>query len=271
MVETGLALTLEEVQKQVAQFLYGTRNLRALNADDQENLGALIKNGLRRFYYPAQIDPNLRHDWSFLISAFDFFTEVGTQDYVMPYNFGGAIGPLHHNPPDQIKVSIAKVTVNKILWQRQMQVTITNWPVMYAEQAVSQGGTNSTRWQIMVWPSPSAVYHLHGRMRIHPLAPNGTQEYLYGGNEHSQTILESCLAQAELQIDGQPGAHAEEFKECLLSSITLDTQMHQPESLGYCDNPTHGHGGVLMRPDGSGFFENFGAVTVGGQNYGGGS
>lgn len=266
MPETALQLTYDELQKQVAYFLHGTRRLAAINADELENLQAVINNGLRRFYYPAQVDPALAYDWSFLISDFDFYTEVGTQDYVMPFSFGGAYGPLHHDPDDEIKVSIHKVTPNKILYQRQMNVTVTNWPTLYAERAVMQGGTNGQRWKIMLWPSPSAVFHLHGTMRVHPLGPNGTQEYLYGGAEHSQTILESCLAQAELQIDGQPGAHANEFKQCLATSIVLDSQMHAPEKLGYNGNNS-GAQGALMRPDGQ-FFESFGTVTMGGVNYG---
>lgn len=266
MPETALQLTYDELQKKLAWFMHGTRRLKAINADDLEVIQSTINDGLRRFYYPAQVNAEYQHDWSFLLSDFTFKTEVGTQDYVMPFNFGGAYGPLHHDPSDQIKVSITKVTPNKILFQRQLNVTITNWPTMYAERAVAQGGTNGQRWKIMLYPSPSAVYTLHGTMRIHPLGPNGTQEYLYGGAEHSQTIIESCLAQAELQIDGQPGAHAAEFLNCLHTSIMLDNQMHAPEVLGYNGNDTMNNSGSLLRPDG-GFFENFSSVTMGGTAY----
>lgn len=267
MPETALALTYDELQKQCAQFLHGTRNLRAINANETENLQALINNGLRDFYYPSQVDPSLRHDWSFLVSDFEFLTEVGTEDYLMPFNFGGAIGPLYHDPEDQIKVSVQKVAANKILQQRQMQITLTNWPTMYAERAVMQGGTQSTRWKIMLWPSPSAQYTFHGTMRVHPLGPNGTQEYLYGGVEHSQTIIEACMAQCELQIDGQPGAHAAAFKNRMWTSVVLDNQMHAAEKLGYNGNNSRGDSS-LMRPDGAGYFENFSTVTMGGVSYG---
>ncbi|MHB1950118.1 MAG: hypothetical protein ACYCQK_01435 [Acidiferrobacteraceae bacterium] len=266
MPETALQLTYEELQKQVAYFLFGTRRLRAINADDAENLQAVVNNGLRRFYYPAQVDPTLAHDWSFLVGDFTFITEVGTQDYLMPFNFGGAIGPLHHDPGDNIKVSVVKVTPNKLLWQRQLNVTITNWPTMYAERPVPQGGATAQRWKIMLWPSPSAVYTLHGSMRVLPLGPNGAQEYLYGGPEHSQTILESCLAQAELQLDGAPGAHAAAFRNCLLTSIILDQQMHAPEVLGYNANDNFNNGGAILRPDGQ-FFENFSQVTYNNSAY----
>lgn len=265
MPETALSLTYDELQKQVAQYAYGTRNLKSLNQDDIEQLKATINGGLRRFYYPAQLGPEFLHDWSFLVAGFDFLTEVGTDDYLMPFNFGGAIGPLHHDPNDNIKISMQKVTPNQILSHRQQNMTITNWPTLYAEMAVPQGGVNGLRWKIMVWPSPSAEYHLFGRMRVLPLGPNGIQDMLYGGPEHSQTIIESCKAQAELDLDGTPGPHFAEFKQCLLTSIMLDGSMHAPEKLGYNGNSSY-VGSALMRPDG-GYFENFSNITYGGSSY----
>lgn len=267
-METALTLTYDELQKQVSDYAYGTRNLRRINADDLERLESVCFNGLRRFYYPQQLNINISHDWSFLVSNFDFYTETSVPDYVMPFNFGGAIGPLHHDPADNVRTSITKVTPNKITWQRQSNITIVNWPTMYAESSVSSGGRQSQRWQLMLWPTPAAVYHFHGRMRIQPLAPNGNQIYLYGGPEHSQTIIEACLAEAELKIDGQPGAHAAAFQQCMLTSVTLDSSMHSAELVGYNGDGDGRWDQSLMRPDGRGF-ENFGSVTVGGQVYSG--
>lgn len=263
MPETGLTLTFDELQKQVADFMNGTRILKRINPDETERLNAVIFNGLRRFYYPAMLSVDMAHDWSFLTTNFDLFTQPGVSDYTMPFDFGGAIGPLHHDPADNIRTSVTKVAPNKILWQRQANVTIVNWPTMYAETPIHTGGRSSTRWTVMFWPTPAAQYHFHGRMRIQPLAPNGTQMYLYGGPEHSQTILEACLAEAEMKIDGQPGPHANAFKECLLTSIMLDASMHGAELIGYNGDGDERRDSSLFRPDGRGF-ENFTPISMSG-------
>lgn len=259
MPETGLTLDFEELQKQTAFYLTGTRRIQRLGEDDLENVNAVVKNGLRRFYYPMQVDPSLHHDWSFLRSELTFKTEVGTDDYLMPYNFGGAEGPLYHDPSDGIKISIAKTTPDRVLYHRQLDTTVTNWPIMYAERPSQNGGRSGIRWQVMLWPSPSAEYLLRGVQRIHPLAPNGNQIYLYGGPEHSQTIIEACLAAAELQLEGQPGTHFLEFKNCLMTSIVMDQTLHQAETYGYNGNGTNLNSS-LLRPDGRGF-ENFNSAT----------
>lgn len=265
MPETGLTLTFDELQKQVADFMIGTRVLRRINPEETERLNAVIFNGLRKFYYPAMLSVELAHDWSFLLSSFEFKTQANVSDYTMPFDFGGTVGQLHHEPADNIRTSITKVTPNRIIQQRQANVTIVNWPTMYAETAAHTGGRSSTRWQMMLWPTPAGEYNLKGRMRILPLAPNGAQIYLYGGPEHSQTIIEACLAEAEMKVDGQTGPHAMAFKECLLTSIYLDASMHGPELIGYNGNGDYRRDSSLYRPDGRGF-ENFTAVSCSGSS-----
>lgn len=261
MPEIGLTLTLPELQAQVCWFLFGTDDQARVSPIERNMLGRCIFNGLRRFYYPAQVQADLNHDWSFLQSEFTLITEVGTQDYLQPFDFGGVVGPLHHIPTDQIRVPVTKTTVEKILRMREFNVSVSLWPMWFAERAVHSGGRQSTRYQILVWPSPSAVFTFKGTQRILPLAPNATQEFLYGGPEHSQTIIEACLAQAELMLENQPGAHTAEFLNCLKTSIVLDGQMHAPEFLGY--NGDGGSDGTALMRDGR-HFENFSPVTVSG-------
>ncbi len=266
MPETGLTLTYPELQAQVAWFLFGTDDPTRVSPTEQNMLARCLNNGLRRFYYPAQVD-GLNHDWSFLKSEFTLQTETGTQDYLMPFDFGGLDGPLHHVPSDNIRIPVVKTTVENILKKREYNISLSLWPIVYAERAVHSGGRQSTRYQLLLWPSPSAAFTFKGTQRILPLAPNGSaQEFLYGGVEHSQTILEACLAQAELMLENKPGAHTAEFQSCLRTSIILDAQMHAPEYLGY--NGDAGADGTALMRDGR-HFENFSPVTVGGSVFSG--
>lgn len=260
MPETGLTLTYADLQSQVGFFLFGQDDVTMIAPFDLRTLARVITNGLRRFYYPMQIMDGTIHDWSFLRTKLTLKLASGTSDYEMPFDFGGAEGDLYHDPSDNIKFPVRKVTPDKVLERRMYATTLTAWPQIYAERAVHKGGRQSTRWEIMVWPDPAASYTLLGTYRVLPLAPGTAQNYLYGGPEHSQTIVEACLAAAELQM-GDPGVHAQEFASCLKTSIALDQSMHQPEYLGY--NGGGGGNSSLMRGDG--YFENFDAVTSNGR------
>lgn len=259
MPELDLTLTYDELLSQVCFFLHGIDDPKKITTWEQRQLARCVKNGLRRFYYPVQVEQGITWDWSFLKAPFTFVTEVGTQDYVQPYNFGGVVGPLHHVPTDNIRVPIVKTTVDKILSYRELNISLSLWPMHYAELSAHQGGLKSQRWTLMVWPVPSAVYTFKGVQRILPLAPDGEQIYLYGGPEHSQTIIEACLAAAELQQEAGPGPHAAEFANCLRSSIALDATMHAPEFIGYNGDSRHGGPNPLMRDERH--FENFSPVT----------
>lgn len=260
MPETGLTLTFADLQAQIAFYLFGQDDVSMISPFDLRTLARVIENGLRRFYYPMQVMQGTIHDWSFLRSKLTLKLANGTSDYEMPFDFGGAEGDLYHDPSDNIKFPLRKTTPEKVLERRMYATTLTAWPQIYAERPVQKGGRQSTRWEIMVWPDPAASYTLFGTYRVLPLAPGTAQNYLYGGPEHSQTIVEACLAAAEMQT-GEPGAHANEFAACLKTSIALDQSMHQPEYLGY--NGAGGGNSSLMRKDG--YFENFDPVTSGGR------
>lgn len=266
MPDTGFMLTIDELRQQMAVQLYGTDDYLKVSQLEQDNLKRWMKNGLRRFYYPMQ--GGQVYDWSFLKAEFTLKVDVNCSDYVMPPTFGGVIGDLVHVPGDNVRLNVVKVTPDRILELRQFNLTVTNYPFYYAERSIPRGGVRAQTWEIMVWPSPSGSYTFKGTQRINPLAVNDSHPYLYGGPEHAQTIIEACLAQAEIQMDGAPGVHAQEFVNCLQSSMAMDQSMHVPESLGYNgDGSLAGTQSAIMR-DGM-HFENFNDVTVGGVRYSG--
>lgn len=57
--------------------------------------------------------------------------------------------------------------------------------------------------------------------------------YALGGPEHSQTLIESCLAIAELAKDDKIGLHHQKFMVNLAGSIDRDLELG-PKYLGYC-------------------------------------
>jgi hypothetical protein len=267
---TGLTLTRDELRAQMATEIFG------IDFDDGQKITPLesrkldrwLINGLRRFYYP---DPDARgivHQWRFLKTEFTFHVDVNTIDYLQPATFGGLIGDLVHVPTDNVRLSVVKVTPDRILHMRQQNLTLTNYPFFYAERSVLSGGISPTAWEIMVWPAPSGSYTFKGTQHINPLAPNAEQPWLYGGPEHSQTILAACLAEAESKGDGVVGIREQEFQTRLAASIGADDGMHQADNLGMnLDSSVLGGSSAITR--GGRYFENFDPVTYGGSVYDG--
>jgi hypothetical protein len=264
---TGFILNRDELRQQIAVAAYGTDDLSGdspLSQFEIRNVDRMMRNGLRKFYYPGGADG---FDWSFLEAEFTLVVDPSTVDYTQPATFGGLKGGLVHIPNDNVRLTVQKTTVRDILERRQFNLTTTNYTMYYAERPVHRGGISPTTWQLMTWPTPNGKYTYKGIQRINPIVPTAVAPFLYGGPEHSQTILEACLSEVELFLDGTQSVHTAAFQERLAAAMSADTTMHAGDSLGLNVDPDTRHNSAIMR-DGR-YFENFDDVTVGGTRYSG--
>ncbi|MBE7558232.1 hypothetical protein HS125_04530 [bacterium] len=97
----------------------------------------------------------------------------------------------------------------------------------------ASAGTTVQRFELLVCPVPDLTYVLSFPYSIVP--PELTEEapYPLGDPFHGETVMESCLAAAEIQITDRPGAHSALFRERLAASIEHDLRHHAPRYLGY--------------------------------------
>lgn len=94
-------------------------------------------------------------------------------------------------------------------------------------------GTVGQRFEMLLYPKPSAANILSFQMNILPEKLTGANPQIYGGAAHSETVLESCLAVAEERYDDTlNGLHKSKFVEKLFASVSLDSKMNRPENLG---------------------------------------
>lgn len=234
MPESTLAVTFDEIEAAVSRLLYGTRNPESLQGDDREDLRDVIKGGLRRFYYPASAGIGLNHQWTFLKPEFSFTTAADQADYEMGPDFGGVIGSLYFDEDaGNAWGECRKVDVSLIQRYRGSATSIaTGYPTQFAERRVSASGSQPQRWELLMWPTADAEYTLRGRMFVNPNAIDENAQHPYGGVEHGETILESCLAVAEQRLTGA-GPHQQAFVERLKASIQRDQQASAPDFIGY--------------------------------------
>ena len=157
-------------------------------------------------------------------------------EYNAPDDYGGIIQGMTYDP-EQWYYEVNVVSSERIRQQRQRDYTtgsfsdkptlVASTPKKHTDQTTGQ------RFKFQFWPRPNSDYDLTYRYYVLAEKIDGTNKFPYGGQQHSETILASCLAVAELRINDEPGIHGADFQRRLAASIAIDKRAHTPENFGY--------------------------------------
>jgi len=161
---------------------------------------------------------------------------ISHNDYDLPDDFGRLIGSLTFAESNNAWSPIRIVGEGRIRDLRQRNVgggPNSGKPQFGAVVPAAHDATVGTRQQIQFWPDVSSDYILSFRYRVRPNKLDSANKYAYGASDHSETLLYSCLAEAERRRDGERGPNYNRFMECLASSIEIDSRDNRPEHLGY--------------------------------------
>lgn len=240
MAEPTLSIQFSELQARVGSFMGWGRgaayNDPAFTNDQQFQIDGIVGSGLRNFYYPSSVDGQpSSYDWSFLHPTATALLPVAAQTVTLPDDFGGF--------EDKINLLTTTATAQPwdIQWRnegliRQMyaETPQMSGPPMYACQTPLKGttGTQGQRWILLIFPAADQIYTLQFQYWINPDYLSGAFPFAYGGTQHSETILESCLAVAEVRLDDAMSVHTAKFKERLQASISVDRR-NKPQKIGY--------------------------------------
>ncbi len=91
----------------------------------------------------------------------------------------------------------------------------------------------STRFILMLWPTPGGVYNLSFRFHANVDNISEADPFPHGAHAHSETILQSVLSAAETEINQQPGVHSALYLERLQVSMEHDKVAFAAEDMGY--------------------------------------
>ena len=97
-----------------------------------------------------------------------------------------------------------------------------------------------TRSEVLFWPAITSSGTISYRYRVAVSKPISLNDYVPGMPMHAETVLYSCLAEAERRMDGERGVMFEKFMELLTSSVLRDQQDNKPEVLGYNSDDSEG-------------------------------
>lgn len=234
MPEPTLAIRYQEFQAEVGEYLGWGKGVnygeKPWTRDKSNRINSFLKAGLSNFYYPPVVPPaRAIYQWSFLKPVANIAFPNGGQWVYLPDDYGGyegqiTITSLQTQTPWPLRIT----SIGEILQMYQVDPTITGRPMRAAITPVR--GTRpdgGQQWQLWIYPLADQAYTFQLQYYINPDFLSGDLPYAYGGPEHHQTILESCLAVAESRLDDvalSQSNHYMAFMERLKSSIGLDTR-----------------------------------------------
>lgn len=238
MTESTLALDFEDLILRVAEHLglavYAASTAAAIPTDvhDLDLCKRLVNEGWRRFY-------NSNPKWNWPDRNIDITMDsAGTTDrvvdetiwrYYMPDGFYGHVLSPFTYAENEGKGPIIEVREDQIR-DKHAHATTTDWPREYALRRLTDDPKR--RWEMIVWPGPSANDVLTGRVRLYPNRLIELTDKPNAGVEFDEAIVAACLAQAENEKEDAQAIKESQWAEALTRAVAID-QGSAPRRLGY--------------------------------------
>jgi len=164
--------------------------------------------------------------------------ELHQDDYDLPDDFGY----LYDGTATYTQISnawwpcevVPEARIREIRMRDYNQNFNTGEPLMLAVRPKrNTDNTTGQRNEMMFWPSITQQSTVQFRYRVRPDAVADKNNFPWGSSDHSETILQSCLAVAEERVDEESGIHAQTFLLYLNASIERDSRLSRAFSIGY--------------------------------------
>lgn len=232
MAEPTLTAAFEELKADVGFHLGYGRTESTWNSRQAADVEICLRVGMRQFYHCG-------YDWSFLKPIATLPLASGNNRVNLPDDFSQADGPIQVSVEGQSSFyQPLMLGPWQVVYENEKRMPDTaGVPVCLCEVVRKKTTTlEGQRFEWRVWPKADADYLLTFAYRINPDALSGKLPYAYGGSQHSQTLLLSCKAAAERDIDNIPAnspmaVHQPAFAAALEQSKLMDKRT-KPHTVG---------------------------------------
>lgn len=181
-----------------------------------------IDAGYHEFLYPDVVGEN-PITWSFLRKQADVTTAADDSAYDLPDDFGQHINSLTLVSSDEDDISRLEIISRSEMREKQnAESSETGAPEYAAWQPKAFDAATGERFELVLYPTPDAVYTVNVEYRVQPDRLTPAAPYPRGGMLHSDTILKACRAVAERDQDDESGIHNARFMARLKASLMLD-------------------------------------------------
>lgn len=225
----NLELQFSEVYTKVSEFLGLTSYSTAPTGTDLTRCKDVVYRGYRRFIFPIDMTTKKPHFWSFLRKEGTLITTSSKWKYTLPTDFvclaeGFRFTNAENSPPLELK------SEGFIMDMRSLSTTtaIPRWcAIVNGAFDVETGFIQ----ELKLFPTPNAVLTYYYNYIFNPDKPVNATDLLVGGTIASETILQCCIAAAELQEkpeqlqQGQAGYQETKAQEMLQILIQHDKKL----------------------------------------------
>lgn len=171
------------------------------------------------------------HKWGFLYPKATIVTAANDAEQDLPDDFADIISDFYYQA-DVNSYAVKRSAAHEIDRLKQTHSS-TGKPYLFAIRPKTFDGKSGQLFEVVWFYTPDAAYTLTYQYSVIPRQLSALRPYPYGSAFHAQTIIEACLAAAEIQKNRERGLHWEMFMENLATSITNDRNMFTQGNLGY--------------------------------------
>ncbi len=241
-MESTLALTYNDLGAEVGLFLgWGRGNVPpysdpAWSTTQKAGIDSAVKSGLRAFYWPTPL-PNeaASYNWSFMKPMATLDLPSGKRITLLPDDAGGIEGEIVLASTVGLAwFPVQYVGMGMIYQQENQYPTTSGRPQLVCVEPIKgTTGTAGQRWQLRFWPMADTDYPIKVQYYVNPDYLSAAFPYALGGAVHAETILASCKAAAERDLDDMAqGPQWLNFQARLAASVNMDRRL-KPQLHGY--------------------------------------
>lgn len=245
MADSTLRLTFSELRIRVADYLglatIAAGSAAALPTDvhDLDLVGRIVNDAYRRFLTDS-------NRWNFLTVPLSvtFGTNMVAADksrYFLPDDFYGLLLSPFTYASNGLGVSIRQVNEATIRQYVSGGGDSTGDPVVFAIRPINVDATaTAQRWEAIFWPTPDGTEAVTAVYKRFPNKLSANGDVSVAGFQHDQTVLQACLAAAELQRGDAMGPHEKMYQTRLDMSKSIDRRAAPASLGGYGDRSEDG-------------------------------
>lgn len=230
-MDTDLTLRKVDYEMKLGVFFGWGRGVAGGEKPWSDRQAAKIKDcaesGLRRVYHCG-------YNWSFLHPQRTLTLRSGERSLHLPSDCGGVEGDIKvTSAGGGVYDVIEFVNIGLIEDMYARDIERTGRPICAAYRSLKHSDqSRSQRQEVFFYPQADDEYLIRFEYYILPFFLNGEADQAYGGAEHVEMILASCLTIAEERYDNvSDGPQSRAFARLIKQSQDMDRRK-KPQTLG---------------------------------------